>query len=235
MKTRTEDIDLLLQQIPTYIDEADALLEQFARACEDCLVPADPDSTGVLFRVSSIPDVPQKLALPIRAVVQNVRSALDYLVYQLAELDAGATVKGTQFPITHSRLDFEKALERYNLAKMSQAHVDALEELQPYKIRERDKMHAPDWLTPPQILQELSNVDKHRHLTRPFKHDFVSGMIRPEGPGCRLPDGSFARVNGHQAIVLQVGNYQQVISSVLWTVWGFAVDAVGVFRNDLEK
>lgn len=85
-------------------------------------------------------------------ICYNLRTALDYLVFELAKLDTGTPQNGTQFPIMDAQKDF---VGRGNamLNGVNPAHVACIERLQPY--------NGCDWA---RRLRDLSNADKHRHL-----------------------------------------------------------------------
>jgi hypothetical protein len=101
--------------------------------------------------------VPDSLSVMTSDTLFNQRCALDYLVYALAEFDSqGESQEDTQLPITDSPAKFQGALRAGRLPGVSEEHVAAVEELQPYDGR--DKLQ---WL---RILREFSNADKHRHL-----------------------------------------------------------------------
>lgn len=109
---------------------------------------------GVPFQItrpeSPIPgDVPVLLS----EVIQHLRSALDYLVFQLAILDSGAEQKQTQFPIENSPNQFG-GQSKSRLKGLNTAHIAAIEKLQPY--------NGVNWT---RLLRDLSNPDKHRHLS----------------------------------------------------------------------
>jgi hypothetical protein len=86
-------------------------------------------------------------------ICYNLRSALDYLVFELAILDSGAEQSGTQFPIMDAKEDFVRDAERRCLKGINPSHVAVIERLQPYK--------GCNWT---RLLRECSNPDKHRHF-----------------------------------------------------------------------
>jgi hypothetical protein len=88
-------------------------------------------------------------------ICYNLRSALDYLVFELAILDSSAEQSGTQFPIIDTKEDFVRDAERRWLKGISPSHVAAIERLQPY--------NGCNWT---RLLRECSNPDKHRHFMR---------------------------------------------------------------------
>jgi hypothetical protein len=96
---------------------------------------------------------PPIISIVLGEICYNLRSALDYLIFELARQDSGAVQDGTQFPIDHSPEQFEKN-KRSRLKGLSVAHIAAIEGFQPYK--------ACNWT---KVLRDLSNPDKHRALT----------------------------------------------------------------------
>jgi len=97
-------------------------------------------------------------AIRFGEAIYNLRAALDYLVYSLAHLDSGQPQDGTQFPITSTEAIFNQMVDgrRSYVTGVSQVHLAQIEALQPYQ-------HGFNyWLA---RLAELSNPDKHRHLT----------------------------------------------------------------------
>jgi hypothetical protein len=97
--------------------------------------------------------IPLQLSILVGEVCYNLRAALDYLVYELAILDSGSAVDGTQFPIEDKPKGFAWRQKGSWLNGINPAHVAAIEALQPYR--------GCDWT---RKLRELSNPDKHRRL-----------------------------------------------------------------------
>jgi hypothetical protein len=93
-----------------------------------------------------------RLGIIVGEVVYNLRAALDYLVFQLAERDSGAPQDDTQFPIVCKPNNFRLGVNRW-LKGINPAHVAAIEKLQPY--------NRCEWT---RTLREISNPDKHRKL-----------------------------------------------------------------------
>ncbi|MDQ6867933.1 MAG: hypothetical protein M3178_05865 [Pseudomonadota bacterium] len=89
----------------------------------------------------------------IGEIVYNIRSALDYLVFELAGLDSGYLIEGTQFPIEDKKKGFKRRIQGGWLDGLNSAHIAAIEALQPYR--------GCDWTA---VLKNLSNPDKHVHL-----------------------------------------------------------------------
>ena len=108
-----------------------------------------PDNIMVQLDKSLV--VPLALSLPVGDCIYNLRSALDYVVYELAILDSGKVQEQTQFPIVDCEKDFNE--QKRHLRGLNEHHIRAIEALQPYKRIEWAK-----------TLRGISNPDKHRHL-----------------------------------------------------------------------
>ncbi len=92
-------------------------------------------------------------AILVGEICYNLRSALDYLVYELAIRDSGG-IRMTQFPIEKNAAAFAARRRPGNfLDGINNSHVAAIETLQPYL--------GCTWTAP---LQDISNPDKHRTL-----------------------------------------------------------------------
>jgi hypothetical protein len=96
--------------------------------------------------------VPDKARVLLGEICTNLRSALDYLVVRLSELDSGVKHRRTQFPIEPDKKGFKGQRKTY-LAGVSDTHVAAIERLQPY--------NGCEWT---KLLAGLSNFHKHDDL-----------------------------------------------------------------------
>lgn len=97
--------------------------------------------------------VPLRWAIIIGEILYNLRSALDYLIYELTIIDSGVEKNGTQFPIESTKDGFGGRGNTY-LKGLSVKHKADIEALQPY--------NGHDWIG---RFATLSNQDKHRLLT----------------------------------------------------------------------
>jgi hypothetical protein len=93
------------------------------------------------------------VSIVLGEICYNLRSSLDYLIFELAKFDSGAAQENTQFPIDDTPKKFAGHIPS-RLKGVSLAHVAMIEELQPYK--------GCAWT---KTLREISNPDKHRMLT----------------------------------------------------------------------
>src|SRR5260370_41099258 len=94
--------------------------------------------------------------------INNMRTALDYLVQTIAIHESGQAIppcaKSLHFPITDSRAEFNERVRTKKLGDISDPVRAIFESLQPY--------NGPHPTLPPilAILRQLNNTDKHRLL-----------------------------------------------------------------------
>ena len=151
-----------------HIDELDSLIDRFRKQYEDEFIPDNhPTQTQILDYLINpgtksvlgiydrpISELPEDIPIVVGEVIYNLRAALDYLVYELS-----GRKDRTQFPIEHCKLSkdgkhgFDTRRTTY-LNGLTDSQVAAIEKLQPYK--------GCRWM---KTLRDISNPDKHRHLT----------------------------------------------------------------------
>jgi hypothetical protein len=156
-------------------------LTNVVRQQEDSvIVEFDPDPPHDLNLIPlSETFVTMRIGVLIGEICYNLRSAIDYLVFELSKLDSGGLQAGTQFPIVDTERVFTERARTW-LKGINPAHVAAIERLQPY--------NQCDWT---KTLRDLSNRDKHREFASikgdyvaigyPLGHsnfDFIRGSIR---------------------------------------------------------
>lgn len=139
----------------------------------DAFVSADPppytatvqhypqnDSYVARLRVTREPPT-QDWSLTAGDIIHNMRSALDNLVYALAVAHSGIPseeqARTLQFPICDNAGEFEK--RNRNIARLSSAAQADVVAIQPYNNQREGFRH------PLAVLRDLSNIDKHRHIT----------------------------------------------------------------------
>jgi hypothetical protein len=129
------------------------------------MVHKNPQEGISFLRLRILKPLPSDFSLLIGDFIQNLRTSLDYLVWQLSlltkpELDRlpanERPVNQVEFPIFTKAI--EDAINRRLQLVPSQAR-DEIKALQPYHRGDRA---YEDWLA---VLHNLSNRDKHRQLT----------------------------------------------------------------------
>lgn len=148
-----------LQELKTLVAEyslaePEGLTSNFENAVPEC----DGES-GVAVRVALTTQPPAELPLIAGDVVQNTRSALDHLAHAVVIRNRGEPTSDTQFPILRDRLGPRGGVRTVEIQpRASKLANHLVERLQPYHQVDDPTTH------PLALLQDLSNVDKHRRL-----------------------------------------------------------------------
>lgn len=159
-----------LERADEHLSEVHALAQQICTAqAEATRVQVAPGMTlmpGELVQVFSVESantpIAGRLSVLVGDSVNCLRSCLDYLVGELAELDSGSRMSRTQFPVEQSA-DAFRARRQSFLNGVSDAHVTHIELLQPY--------NGTSWTVK---LARMSNWDKHNKLVL-VAHDYLLG------------------------------------------------------------
>jgi hypothetical protein len=116
------------------------------------------------------------LALLTSEVLHHLRSAVDYLVYNVAWADSGQRQEKTQFPVCGKKSIFDGKGVQNQMRGLTATHKSWIETVQPF--------HDVKWASE---LATLSNTDKHRFAleTAPslrFRVDLHAASPDPEDP-----------------------------------------------------
>ncbi len=107
---------------------------------------------------AEVTPIPSVVPLLIGDCLQNLRSSLDYLVWELVLAAKKKPSKNNQFLICHEVDTFKSQVERGRLNGISDEALIEIERLQPYHCGDK-------WMQAPLvILDELCNINKHRRL-----------------------------------------------------------------------
>lgn len=119
---------------------------------------ADSPEDNPVFRFVSNGPIPARFGLIVGDALQNLRSSLDYLVWELVLAANGHPSKDNMFPICSTEELFMQQVSRGRLAGMSPDAVAEVKSLQPYHLGQ-DFNKSILW-----ALDELVNVNKHRRI-----------------------------------------------------------------------
>ena len=154
---RLDWADRLIDQLRTFIHEYER--REMAR-----FLPNFDESSGGY--ELDLPDPtafppPRDMKILIGDVVSSLRKSLDYVVFQLAQHNEGEEVHGTQFVVAKSAAIFRDR-EGRQLKGLKGHQIKIIEQYQPY--------NGAEWLD---LLNEMSNRDKHRALHATFNSDYL--------------------------------------------------------------
>ena len=146
-----EHLDSLKPEIETFAKE---IAKEVSLKYEKGVVNIKGRQLEVPIGTASVPinrPAPLRIRRLIGEVIQSLRKALDYLVYELACVDSNSIVEKTQFVIVDCEKEFRKNL--WHLRGLHGEHRAMFERLQPY--------NGCQWT---KVIQALSNPDKHKTL-----------------------------------------------------------------------
>jgi hypothetical protein len=166
---------------------------------------------------------PRMFSVLVGETIQNLRTALDYLVYALAWLDSGVHHDMTQFPIESAPEGFDGRRATY-LKGLSDEHVAAIERLQPFK--------GGAWLG---TLANASNQDKHWALNVTLAAGYGTITFGPPIGGAGEGSASPSEVNVHHEHTVYVALHDG--TPILEPLKAFESSVRGVldsFKADFE-
>jgi hypothetical protein len=115
-------------------------------------------------------DFPETWAVVLGEVLYDLRSALDHAIYELTILNCGTELDGTEFPVFSDEARFRdkkkgtgeptKISGLYRIRGLTKKTQAVIESLQPFSIKNAPAGH----LCTVALLNEMSNIDKHRAL-----------------------------------------------------------------------
>jgi len=158
--TAEERLALVLAKVDRarkHFEELSAALVAYRESKPGKIVPRrDPDTRRMTYVLESIESLPAGLASVVGDVLQNLRSALDHLAYQLVLVGTGkdASEDAIYFPIANDAQRFAQLVKGGQVHGARPEAVAAIEAVQPYKV-------GNDLLTQ---LHRLNIIDKHRAL-----------------------------------------------------------------------
>jgi hypothetical protein len=101
--------------------------------------------------------IPAKLGLIVGDCLQNLRSSLDYLVWELVLVSKNEPSKKNMFPICATSDSFQAALSGHRIEGVSPEAAKLIDDFQPYHEGEPNAHSLV-------ILDELANINKHRRV-----------------------------------------------------------------------
>jgi len=156
-------IDPALRKVDRARKHIDDLEQGVAAYVEDSTTwryDDDSEERGrVIVKVEQMVAPPVELALICGDVVHNLRTALDYVIFQLGIADKGMVSDESQFPLlltTPSARDW-KSIVNGILGLLSPVHVEEVRRLQPFSDARDNTINVKLGM-----LSALDNRDKHR-------------------------------------------------------------------------
>jgi hypothetical protein len=118
----------------------------------------EPNTGRIVLKFRERIPVPPAIPLIIGDALQNLRSALDYLVWELVLAASNNPTDKHMFPICDSLEAFEDQIRRHRLDGIAPGAISEIQGLQPYHYGQ-DKEKAPI-----RVLDTFTNINKHRRV-----------------------------------------------------------------------
>ena len=182
-------IRVKIERAKKHIDDLDVACNAFFTTQPNIIrFEIDPKAKQRTYYVGSIRDIPSEIAAITGDALNNIRSALDHLAYQLVDAAGATSTVQTSFPIYDSPEKYKTDFVR-KIKGMRQDAIDAIDAIRPYKGG-NDAL----WR-----LHSLNNIDKHRllitvsmmnssHSMTPSQKAEVTKRFRGSMPSDPLPN-----------------------------------------------
>jgi hypothetical protein len=106
-------------------------------------------------RVQPVKKVPARIGLIFGDCLQNLRSTLDYLVYELVLANGGTPNRKHMFPIAITEDQYQRDIQTGKLRGVHPRAITYIEALQPFLLQTAK-------VSPLYYIDELTNLNKHR-------------------------------------------------------------------------
>lgn len=230
-------------------EHLDALKVEVAAFMNDAYVRTvelEADGREHSYRLYVRKKVPERWSLIFGDCLNNLRSSLDHLIFQLALTIQDPLPQNVEracaFPICSSQEQFDK--QRWHIKAAPTAAVELVEDFQPYRAPEPEK-------DPLRILEVLNNIDKHRRLNivasimksayvfAPSPPDVVaqtaSGLGAPVEDGMEYQRITFSRPKMEEQFDIPAGVEIVVLEPVPTEGIQGVVDLLGGIRDHILK
>ena len=125
----------------------------------ELLSTTERESNGLLIGSGVSPAIPARIPLIIGDVLHNLRSSLDYLIWELVLANGYLPTNKNAFPICDVQAAFKMELRRHRLDGIPAPARTTIEGLQPYRDGERREHNNL------RVLDELSGISRHRGVS----------------------------------------------------------------------
>ena len=104
-------------------------------------------------------EIPKRIPLIVGDCLQNMRSSLDYLVWELVKANSCEPGSNHMFPICQKEDSYNKALKSGRLKDIPDEAAAIIDAIQPFHraFAERNRHMLV-------VLDQLTNINKHRHV-----------------------------------------------------------------------
>lgn len=153
MRDRCELVLRKVERANKHIHDFNIAARGFLRDKVDGLRFEDDPNTGDrTYYLTELPPIPAEVGLIAGDALQNLRSALDHLIWQLVLANGKVPTRSNSFPVADSSAKYIAALGNGKVKGVRKDAIDAIDAIKPYKGGDDQIWH----------IHALNNVDKHR-------------------------------------------------------------------------
>jgi hypothetical protein len=105
----------------------------------------------------AVEPIPEPLSLILGDCLANLRSSLDFLVWELVGANGKKATVANAFPVAHTIDTYREEINRGRLKNVDPAAIAIIEGVQPYHISPAEETFLA-------VLNKLTNINKHRRL-----------------------------------------------------------------------
>jgi hypothetical protein len=164
-----DSVQQKLYRAGCHFDELNLELETYYQSDPGALISERlPDaSTQWVFREKQ--PVPARMGLIFGDCIQNMRSALDYLVWELVLATGNEPSRRNMFPICLKETDYQSQIQNWKrLQGVDPRAATVIEAVQPYLFTEDQRE-----ICSLAVLDDLNNINKHRRVLYTTLGSFV--------------------------------------------------------------
>ena len=197
--SRIELIQAKLERAYKHISDIDAAIRLFFESSPYVIVAKQDQQTGdYVSYVESVRDVPADVPLIAGDAINNIRSALDHLAWQLVLSAGNIPGPSTSFPIFDSATEYETRSER-KVKGMRQAAIDAIGALKPYKTENRLlwQLHRLDIIDKHRMVVTTGSALKASTIMPSVRDKLLEALMARRLPGEPIPDYKSLRGRPH--------------------------------------
>jgi hypothetical protein len=158
------------------VSHFNALREQLERYYQTnpCKIVRQPNSpsNAPLYDIVASEEIPARFGLIAGDFLQNLRSTLDYLVWELVLANSQTPDKKNMFPVCLTEKSFKDAIKSERLRGVADKPLKLIDSLQPYRVEESMRAKVPL-----AVLDELVNINKHRRVVLTKMQTYMSSKL----------------------------------------------------------
>jgi hypothetical protein len=202
-QSRIHGIRLKIERAKKHVRDLDSCIKSFL-AKKPYTLAAKPHPIAEIrhttLYVAHVDPVPDDISLIVGDAIHNLRSALDYLMWQLVEAGGGVPDRNIYFPIAETAQQYQSAIGNREIQKITPNALHIISSVQPYQTLDQTL-----WL-----LHQLDIIDKHRLLLTVTASMDKWGVDLAKGSNIWFNEDRFIPlIAGYEVVNIPTGTYNK--------------------------